>query len=90
VIFLLKRPRQFWGPPSFLINKHSVPFPWGGGETTFRVLNLGTRLHIGPRIRISGTITPRTNTLSYCGQGQLYRLLSYRKQLSFDVFVFDI
>jgi hypothetical protein len=31
---------------------------------------------------MSGSITLRTNTLSYRGQGQLYRFLSYGKQLS--------
>jgi len=64
VVFCSKRPGRFRIPPSFLINKHSVPFPWG---ETFRILNLGTRLYAGPSIRMSGTITPRTNTLSYYG-----------------------
>ena len=82
-----KRPGRAWVPPSFLINKHSVPFHWG---ETFLALNLGTLLHIGSRIRTSGAITLRISTLSYRDQGQLYRFLTYRKKLSFDVFVIDI
>jgi hypothetical protein len=53
-------------------------------------MNLGTRLHLGPKIRKGGAITLRTNTLSYRGKGKLYLFLSFIKQLPFYVFVFDI
>ena len=66
------RPDKFWGPHNLSYRVIVVFFPreWSG-----RDVKLTTHLHLGPRLRMSGSVPPLPHIPLSSAQGQLYLYL---------------